>query len=135
MDQLQSRSGSGSRSGSHSRVTSRTASPIRDLCPGCSTGDQYPVHRVVMFGGAGVGKSALCSQFLSSDHVNTYESVGENKYQSISDHEKNYLNSIINRTILSDFDLLCNIALRNIKPLKKSSVHKIMQILTCRELC
>ena len=35
----------------------------------------YPVHRVLMFGGSGVGKSAICSQFLSSEHVNTYESV------------------------------------------------------------
>ena len=35
-----------------------------------------PVYRVVMLGGGGVGKSAICSQFLSSDHVNTYESVG-----------------------------------------------------------
>ena len=36
-----------------------------------------PVYRVVMLGGQGVGKSAICSQFLSSDHVNTYESVGK----------------------------------------------------------
>ena len=32
-----------------------------------------------MLGGQGVGKSAICSQFLSSDHVNTYESVGKRK--------------------------------------------------------
>ena len=31
------------------------------------------VHRVVMLGGPGVGKSAICSQLLTSDHVNTYE--------------------------------------------------------------
>ena len=37
----------------------------------------WPVYRVVMLGGQGVGKSAICSQFLSSDHVNTYESVGK----------------------------------------------------------
>ena len=31
--------------------------------------------RVVMLGGTGVGKSSLCSQFLSSDHADTYERV------------------------------------------------------------
>ena len=31
--------------------------------------------RVMMLGGAGVGKSSLCSQFLSSEHANTYERV------------------------------------------------------------
>ena len=30
-----------------------------------------------MLGAQGVGKSSLCSQFLSSEHVNTYEKVGE----------------------------------------------------------
>ena len=29
----------------------------------------------MMLGGAGVGKSSLCSQFLSSEHANTYERV------------------------------------------------------------
>ena len=38
-----------------------------------------PVYRVVMLGAQGVGKSAICSQFLSSDHVNTYENVGERR--------------------------------------------------------
>ena len=28
-----------------------------------------------MLGGTGVGKSSLCSQFLSSDHADTYERV------------------------------------------------------------
>ena len=41
----------------------------------------WPVYRVVMLGGPGVGKSAICSQFLSSDHVNTYESVGKRDVQ------------------------------------------------------
>ena len=43
-------------------------------------GDSCPVYRVVMLGGPGVGKSAISSQFLSSDHVNTYESVGETNF-------------------------------------------------------
>ena len=28
-----------------------------------------------MLGGTGVGKSSICSQFLSSDHADTYERV------------------------------------------------------------
>ena len=36
----------------------------------------YCVVRILMLGAPGVGKSSLCSQFLSSDHINTYVSVG-----------------------------------------------------------
>merc|ERR1711892_1082551 len=36
---------------------------------------EQSIYRVLMLGGPGVGKSALCSQFLSSEHINTYESV------------------------------------------------------------
>ena len=31
--------------------------------------------RVLMLGASGVGKSALCTQFLSSAHINTYDWV------------------------------------------------------------
>ena len=34
-------------------------------------------YTVTMLGGSGVGKSALTSQFLSSDHMNTYDTVGK----------------------------------------------------------
>ena len=34
-------------------------------------------YRVTMLGATGVGKSALTSQFLSSDHMNTYDTVGK----------------------------------------------------------
>ena len=54
-----------------SRGSSRSGSPAREV--GCD----LPVYRVVMLGSQGVGKSAICSQLLSSDHVNTYESVGK----------------------------------------------------------
>ena len=54
-----------------SRGSSRSGSPAREV--GC----ELPVYRVVMLGSQGVGKSAICSQLLSSDHVNTYESVGK----------------------------------------------------------
>ena len=35
------------------------------------------VFRVAMLGASEVGKSALTSQFLSSDHMNTYDTVGK----------------------------------------------------------
>lgn len=59
-----------------SRQTSRTPS-IRSQRQASweSTGESLPVFRVMMLGGAGVGKSSLCSQFLSSEHANTYERV------------------------------------------------------------
>ena len=34
-------------------------------------------YRVTMLGASGVGKSSLTSQFLSSDHMNTYDTVGK----------------------------------------------------------
>ena len=33
--------------------------------------------RVLLLGSGQVGKSSLCAQFMSSDHVNTYLKVGE----------------------------------------------------------
>jgi GTPase SAR1 family protein len=30
-----------------------------------------------MLGAAGVGKTSLCAQFLSSDHINTYDRAGK----------------------------------------------------------
>ena len=33
--------------------------------------------RVALLGASEVGKSALTSQFLSSDHMNTYDTVGK----------------------------------------------------------
>ena len=54
-----------SRSGSCSHCSARSS------CG--SVAGAGAVHRVVMLGGPGVGKSAICSQLLTSDHVNTYE--------------------------------------------------------------
>ena len=34
-------------------------------------------YRVTILGAAAVGKSSLTSQFLSSDHMNTYDTVGK----------------------------------------------------------
>ncbi len=42
-----------------------------------ATGPPPQAHRVAMLGASGVGKSALTSQFLSSDHMNTYDAVGK----------------------------------------------------------
>ena len=44
-----------------------------------ATGPPPERFRVAMLGASGVGKSALTSQFLSSDHMNTYDNVGKNK--------------------------------------------------------
>ena len=33
--------------------------------------------KVLIVGGAGVGKSSLCAQFVTSEYVNTYHQVGE----------------------------------------------------------
>lgn len=41
-----------------------------------AVGPPPAAHRVAMLGASGVGKSALTSQFLSSDHMNTYDAVG-----------------------------------------------------------
>ena len=35
--------------------------------------------RVMMLGAPGVGKSSICAQFLSSEHINAYDKVGEEK--------------------------------------------------------
>ena len=35
--------------------------------------------RVLMLGAPGVGKSSICAQFLSSEHINAYDKVGEKK--------------------------------------------------------
>ena len=42
-----------------------------------ATGPPPKRYKVTMLGAPGVGKSALTSQFLSSDHMNTYDNVGE----------------------------------------------------------
>ena len=34
-------------------------------------------YRVLLLGGPQVGKSSLCAQFLSSEHINAYDRVGE----------------------------------------------------------
>ena len=44
-----------------------------------ATGPPPRRYKVTMLGAPGVGKSALTSQFLSSDHMNTYDNVGESR--------------------------------------------------------
>jgi len=41
-------------------------------------------YRVTMLGATGVGKSALTSQFLSSDHMNTYDTVEDDVQKVVS---------------------------------------------------
>lgn len=59
----------GSRRGSHRSTTAASAAVVEEEGP-----KQY---RVAMLGAASVGKSSLTSQFLSSDHMNTYDTVGK----------------------------------------------------------
>lgn len=39
----------------------------------CKFLSQIPKHRVVLLGDAGVGKTALVSQFMTSEYMNTYD--------------------------------------------------------------
>ena len=39
--------------------------------------DEADLVRVLIIGAAGVGKSSLCAQFVTSEYVNTYHQVGE----------------------------------------------------------
>ena len=50
---------------------------------GSGVASKLPVrsYRVSVMGAADVGKSSLTSQFLSSQHMNTYDTVGQ--YQEI----------------------------------------------------
>lgn len=49
---------------------------------------QIPKYRVVLLGDAGVGKTALVSQFMTSEYMNTYDaSLG--KPLGINMHETN----------------------------------------------
>ena len=41
------------------------------------------LFRILLLGSGQVGKSSLCAQFMSSDHVNTYLKVGEQNKNSL----------------------------------------------------
>lgn len=58
----------GSRRGSHRSTTAASA---------LAEEEGPKQYRVAMLGAASVGKSSLTSQFLSSDHMNTYDTVGK----------------------------------------------------------
>lgn len=45
---------------------------------------EIPKYRVVLLGDAGVGKTALVSQFMTSEYMNTYDaSLGKNIFMDI----------------------------------------------------
>ena len=66
-----------------SRKSSRASRRASSACRGAGGPDilleeSFPVqYTVAILGASGVGKSSLTSQFLSSDHMNTYDSVGK----------------------------------------------------------
>ena len=71
-------------SASSSRRASRGSRRASSACRGGAKAEtllEEPVtpiqYTVAMLGASGVGKSALTSQFLSSDHMNTYDTVGK----------------------------------------------------------
>lgn len=75
LQQSRSRSGSCSHCSARSSCGSVAGAAAVHRCGAeqlCADGDGVTA-RVVMLGGPGVGKSAICSQLLTSDHVNTYE--------------------------------------------------------------
>lgn len=54
-------------------------SSYNDLSSGeSSVAEEIPKYRVVLLGESGVGKTALVSQFMTSEYMNTYDaSLGE----------------------------------------------------------
>ena len=71
-------------SASSSRRASRGSRRASSACRGGAAAETLleepaiPIqYTVAMLGASGVGKSALTSQFLSSDHMNTYDTVGK----------------------------------------------------------
>ncbi|CAB3361210.1 Hypothetical predicted protein [Cloeon dipterum] len=75
-----------SRHSNASGVSPGERSPFEGSCCGSSyvsseaSGNEVAKHRVVLLGDAGVGKTALVSQFMTSEYMNTYDaSLGESK--------------------------------------------------------
>jgi Rad and Gem related GTP binding protein 1 len=71
-----------------SGVSPGERSPFEGSCCGSSyvsseaSGIEVTKRRVVLLGDAGVGKTALVSQFMTSEYMNTYDaSLGESKGQ------------------------------------------------------
>jgi Rad/Gem-related GTP binding protein 1 len=68
-------------------------SPFEGSCCGSSYNnisseasvEEITKYRVVLLGDAGVGKTALVSQFMTSEYMNTYDaSLGKATYNNIS---------------------------------------------------
>nr|XP_018916308.1 PREDICTED: uncharacterized protein LOC109043549 [Bemisia tabaci] len=75
-----------SRHSHHSNASG--ASPFEGSCCGSSynnistdsTGEEVPKYRVVLFGDTGVGKTALVSQFMTSEYMNTYDASLDDEF-------------------------------------------------------
>lgn len=55
----------------------------RASTPHSDTGDGTPLYKVFILGSAGVGKTALVDQFMSSEYMNTYE-IGKSSQYAVS---------------------------------------------------
>ena len=64
-----------------------------------ATGPPPKRYKVTMLGAPGVGKSALTSQFLSSDHMNTYDNVGESVSQSVHQSQSQTICLMLNQPV------------------------------------
>ena len=77
-ESIQSRRGSQTSRGSgDSSLSSRAHSRCSNPCLGQLQQLSSDLVKVLMLGAPGVGKSSLCVQFVTSEHVNTYHSVGK----------------------------------------------------------
>ena len=90
-ESIQSRRGSQTSRGSgDSSLSSQAHSRCSNPCLGQLQQLSSDLVKVLMLGAAEVGKSSLCVQFVTSEHVNTYHSVGEAPHHTAPDHSLQY---------------------------------------------
>ena len=85
-ESIQSRRGSqSSRDSADSSASTRAHSRCSNPCLVQLQEVTTDLVKVLMLGAGEVGKSSLCVQFVTSEHVNTYHSVGQPPHHITSD--------------------------------------------------